>query len=158
MIYIESNSTSPYFNFALEEYLLTQKDLEDDEIFLFWRTNPTVMIGRYQNTYSEINEKYVKENNISVVRRNSGGGTIYTDMGTWQFTFIEKNYKKEGISFGKFIGPIVQALKNYRGNNTYIDISSKVGVHAHTWRDWENGKHAITRENFYKLKGLGILP
>lgn len=53
---------------------------------------------------------------------------------------------------------IVQALKNYRGNNTYIDISSKVGVHAHTWRDWENGKHAITRENFYKLKGLGILP
>ena len=111
MIYIESNSTSPYFNFALEEYLLTQKDLGDDEIFLFWRTNPTVMIGRYQNTYSEINEKYVKENNISVVRRNSGGGTIYTDMGTWQFTFIEKNYKKEGISFGKFIGPIVQALK-----------------------------------------------
>ena len=53
---------------------------------------------------------------------------------------------------------IVQALKNYRGNNTYIDTASKVGVHAHTWRDWENGKHAITRENFYKLKGLGILP
>ena len=53
---------------------------------------------------------------------------------------------------------IVQALKNYRRNNTYKDTSAIIGVHAHTWRDWENGKHAITRENFYKLKGLGILP
>ena len=111
MIYIDSNSSSPYFNFALEEYLLTEKNLEEDEIFLFWRTNPTVMIGRYQNTYCEINEKYVEENNINVVRRNSGGGTIYTDMGAWQFTFIEKNYKEERISFGKFTGPIVDALK-----------------------------------------------
>ena len=102
MIYINSNSTSPYFNFALEEYLIEHKDLGDDEIFLFWRTNPTIMVGRYQNTYSEINEKYVKENNINVVRRNSGGGTIYTDMGAWQFTFIKKNYKEEGISFDKF--------------------------------------------------------
>lgn len=111
MIYINSNSTSPYFNFALEEYLLTQKDLDDDEIFLFWRTNPTIMVGRYQNTFSEINEKYVRENNVIVVRRNSGGGTIYTDMGAWQFTFIEKNYKEEGISFDKFTGPIVEALQ-----------------------------------------------
>lgn len=111
MIYINSNSASPYFNFALEEYLLEHKDLGDDEIFLFWRTNPTIMVGRYQNTYSEINEKYVKENNINVVRRNSGGGTIYTDMGAWQFTFIEKNYKEEGISFEKFTGPIVDALQ-----------------------------------------------
>ena len=111
MIYINSNSTSPYFNFALEEYLIEHKDLGDDEIFLFWRTNPTIMVGRYQNTYSEINEKYVKENNINVVRRNSGGGTIYTDMGAWQFTFIKKNYKEEGISFDKFIGPIVDALQ-----------------------------------------------
>lgn len=53
---------------------------------------------------------------------------------------------------------IVQALKNYRRNNTYKDTAAIIGVHAHTWRDWENGKHAITRENFYKLKGLGILP
>ena len=111
MIYINSNSTCPYFNFALEEYLMTEKDLRDDEIFLLWRTNPTVMIGRYQNTYCEINEKYVKENNINVVRRNSGGGTIYTDMGAWQFTFIEKNYKENGISFGKFTEPIVNALR-----------------------------------------------
>ena len=53
---------------------------------------------------------------------------------------------------------INEELKKYRGNNTYKDSAAIVGVHAHTWRDWENGKHTITRENFYKLKGLGILP
>ncbi|MEN8075769.1 helix-turn-helix transcriptional regulator [Clostridioides difficile] len=53
---------------------------------------------------------------------------------------------------------IVKALKNYRGNNTYKDTAATIAVHAHTWRDWENEKHTITRENFYKLKGLGILP
>lgn len=51
-----------------------------------------------------------------------------------------------------------EELKKYRGNNTYKDTAAIVGVHAHTWRDWENGKHAITRENFYKLKGLGVIP
>ena len=111
MIYINSNSTSPYFNFALEEYLLTKKDLPEDKIFLFWRTSPTVMMGRYQNTYNEINEKYIKENNINVVRRNSGGGAIYTDNGAWQFTFIDKNYKEDSISFEKFTRPIIEALK-----------------------------------------------
>ena len=111
MIYINSNSTSPYFNFALEEYLLTKKDVGDDEIFLFWRTNPTVMVGRYQNTYCEINEKYVKEHNVNVVRRNSGGGTIYTDMGAWQFTFIKKNYQDDEISFEKFTKPVIEALR-----------------------------------------------
>lgn len=53
---------------------------------------------------------------------------------------------------------IKEELKKYRGNNTYKDTSKIVDVHAHTWCDWENGKHAITRENFYKLKGLSILP
>ena len=94
------------------------------------------MVGRYQNTYSEINEKYVKENNINLVRRNSGGGTIYTDMGAWQFTFIDKNYKEKGISFDKFTGPIVKALQkqdvdahfNSR-NDLLIEIESFQGMH-----------------------------
>lgn len=53
---------------------------------------------------------------------------------------------------------IIQILKDFRGFNTYKYIASIVSIHPHTWRDWENGKHAITRENFYILKGLGILP
>ena len=141
MIYVDSNSTSPYFNFALEEYLLTQKDLGDDEIFLFWRTSPTVMVGRYQNTLAEINEPYVKANNVNLVRRNSGGGTIYTDMGAWQFTFIQKNYKNEGISFSKFTTPVVEALRaegvdaSFSGRNDLMIGNRKFSGNAQYIKD-----------------------
>lgn len=110
MIYIENNSTNPFYNFALEYYLIYEKKLPDNHIFIFWRTEPTVMIGQYQNTLEEINEKFVKENHIHVVRRITGGGTIYTDMGGWQFSFITKG-KADQINFIEYIKPIVDALK-----------------------------------------------
>lgn len=109
MIYIENTSTNPYFNFALEYFLMKEKQLPEDQIFIFWRTEPTLMIGKYQNTLEEINERYVKEHQIYVVRRITGGGTIYTDMGGWQFSFITKG-NAEQIDFYKYIKPIIEAL------------------------------------------------
>lgn len=53
---------------------------------------------------------------------------------------------------------LAKILKEYRGNNTYVSVAKMVGVHAHTWRDWENGKYQLNRLNFYKLKRLGIIP
>jgi lipoate-protein ligase A len=109
MIYIENNSTNPYFNFALEYYLMTEKQ-PMDQVFIFWRTEPTVMIGKYQNTIEEINDRYVKEHGVNVVRRITGGGTIYTDMGGWQFSFITRG-AAEAIDFNKYIGPVIEGLK-----------------------------------------------
>lgn len=120
MIYVDSNSLSPYFNFALEYYLMTEKELDSDVIFMFWRTSPTIMVGKFQNTIEEINKKYVEENNINIVRRMSGGGTIYTDMNGWQFTFITKNYKGSGIDFKEFTDPIIEALKE-QGIDAYFN-------------------------------------
>lgn len=111
MIYIDQHSMSPFMNFAVEEYFMNEKDLGDDHLFMFWRTTPTLMVGRFQNTIEEINSKYVEENKVLVVRRNSGGGTIYTDEGTWQFSFIIKNYEKNRTSFQYFTKPIIQALQ-----------------------------------------------
>ncbi|WP_373484094.1 lipoate--protein ligase [Acetobacterium sp.] len=110
MIYIENNSTDPFFNFALEYYLITEKQLPEDQVFIFWRTEPTLMIGKYQNTIEEINEDYAKKNGIKVVRRITGGGTIYTDMGGWQFSFITRGLA-ETIDFNKYIGPVIEGLK-----------------------------------------------
>lgn len=64
MIYVENTSTNPFFNFALEYYLINEKQLPDERIFIFWRTKPTLMIGRYQNTIEEINEKFVRDHKI----------------------------------------------------------------------------------------------
>lgn len=110
ILYIDSNSLDPYFNFGLEYYLTTEKTFEDATVLLFWRTYPTLMVGKYQNTLEEINQDYAARKNIALVRRMSGGGTIYTDLGGWQYSFITKNEGQE-IQFREYTGPIIRALK-----------------------------------------------
>ena len=109
MIYIETGSTDVYYNFGLEYYFTLEKRLPDT-VFLFWRTTPTLMVGKYQNVLEEINKPYADARGIHLVRRMSGGGTIYTDMGGWQFTFIQ--HKEAGeIEFGQYIAPVIDALR-----------------------------------------------
>lgn len=109
LLYIENDSIDVYFNFALEYYLTTEKTFEDSTVLLFWRTSPTLMVGKFQNTLEEINQKYVEEKNIRLVRRMSGGGTIYTDLGGWQYSFITKAEGAQ-IRFQEYIEPVIQAL------------------------------------------------
>ena len=107
MIYIETGSTDVYYNFALEYYFTLEKCLPET-VFLFWRTTPTLMVGKYQNVLEEINKPYADEHGIHLVRRMSGGGTIYTDMGGWQFTFIQHKEARE-IKFSQYIAPVIGA-------------------------------------------------
>ena len=108
MIYIETGSTDVYYNFGLEYYFTLEKRLPET-VFLFWRTTPTLMVGKYQNVLEEINKPYADAHGIHLVRRMSGGGTIYTDMGGWQFTFIQ--HKEAGeIEFSQYIAPVIGAL------------------------------------------------
>ena len=110
MIYVDNNSTDPFFNFALEHYFMAEKKLDDD-VFVFWRTSPTLMIGKYQNAAEEINERFVREQGIHVVRRVTGGGTIYTDMGGWQFSFITRGEAGQ-IDFQTYVTPVIEALQS----------------------------------------------
>lgn len=109
MIYIETGSDDVYYNFGLEYYFTVEKKLPDT-VFLFWRTTPTLMVGKYQNVLEEINTPYAKEHGIHLVRRMSGGGTIYTDLGGWQYTFIQHR-DTDQIDFREFIEPVVDALR-----------------------------------------------
>ncbi len=119
MIYVDNNCLDPFFNFALEYYLLKEYDLGED-VFLFWRTEPALMIGRYQNTLEEINQDYIKTKNIHVVRRITGGGTIYTDPNGWQFSFIIRNKPYNEINFKIYTDPIIDALSAL-GINAYFN-------------------------------------
>jgi lipoate-protein ligase A len=109
MIYIETNSTDPFFNFGLEYYLLTQKRADDD-VFLLWRTVPTLMLGAFQNVHAEANLAYLREKGIRLARRISGGGAIYTDPGAWQFSFISPRGAGEDLSFQRFAAPVLRVL------------------------------------------------
>ena len=109
MIYIKNDSIDANFNFALENYAMNELG-EADEYFMFWRTEPTLMIGSYQNPYQEINMDYANAHNVNIVRRITGGGTIYTDMNGWQFSFIVKGDQKDKKIDSKYTKPIIDAL------------------------------------------------
>jgi len=109
MTYIKCDSENANFNFSLEKYAMDELDLSDG-YFMFWRTTPTLMVGRYQNTLAEINMPFAQANSINIVRRITGGGTIYTDPNGWQFSFIVKNRSTQQIDFDSFTKPILDAL------------------------------------------------
>jgi len=108
MIFVNNDNTDPFFNHALEEYIM---ESFTDEAFILWRNRPSILIGRNQNTYSEINSDFVKTNNIDVVRRLSGGGTVFCDLGNINFTFIT-NKGQENAGFKTFAKPVIEALNS----------------------------------------------
>lgn len=87
MVYIESPSTNPAFNLALEQYVFDRMD-RSQEYFMLWQNDNTVVIGKNQNAFAEVNQKVADAKHISVVRRLSGGGAVYHDLGNLNFTFI----------------------------------------------------------------------
>ena len=109
MIYIKNDSNNPHFNLALEEYFL--KTFLEEDYLILWQNEPAIIIGRNQNTIEEINKAFVEENNIKVVRRLSGGGAVYHDLGNLNFTFIVKADKSNINNFKKFTDSIVASLK-----------------------------------------------
>lgn len=109
MISIRNECRDPHFNLALEEYVLNYLDPKEDYVIL-WQNEPSVIIGRNQNTVEEINAKYIKDNDINVVRRLSGGGAVYHDLGNLNFTFIVSSSKDSVSNFKKFTEPVINAL------------------------------------------------
>lgn len=103
-----NKSTDPYFNLAAEQYLL---DTEDEEIFMLWRNDKAVVIGRNQNAYAEIDRAFVKEHNIAVVRRLTGGGAVFHDLGNVNFTFISPKESGAALDFSRFCAPVIAALQ-----------------------------------------------
>jgi len=108
MKFLRLNSTDPYLNLAIEEYFF---DNFTEDIFMLWQNEPTVVIGKNQNVYAEINREYLKKNNIKVARRITGGGAVYHDLGNINYSFIG-NIDQPKIDFEYFSKPIIEALSS----------------------------------------------
>lgn len=112
MIFIENEgNTNPKLNLALEEYILRNFS-PDTDYLLFYINEPSIIIGRNQNTLEEINYDYVTENGIHIVRRISGGGAVYHDLGNLNFSFITNHDNKSLNNFKKFTAPVIKVLKS----------------------------------------------
>jgi lipoate-protein ligase A len=107
MLCINIKNTNPFFCLAAEEYLL--KNFNDD-IFMLWQSENTVVVGKHQNALGEVNYRFVRENNITIARRISGGGTVFHDPGNVNFSFIKNVKSPAEISFRQFTQPVVAAL------------------------------------------------
>jgi lipoate-protein ligase A len=133
MLCITHDITDPYFNIASEEYLL--KNFHDD-IFMLYRNEPSIIIGKHQNTFAEINYWYVKEKGIKVVRRLSGGGTVFHDLGNLNFTFIRTGQEGNLVDFKRFTQPILETLLSlgipaeHGGRNDLLIKGQKISGNA----------------------------
>lgn len=107
--YLESASHDPAFNLALEQYAFDSLP-RDRSYLMLWRNDNAVIVGKYQNTVQEVNADYIRANGIKVVRRLSGGGAVYHDLGNLNFTFITDAPDVGSLDFGIFCRPVVQAL------------------------------------------------
>ena len=109
MYYLESPSTDPYFNLALEQVVFDRLD-RAHEYFMLWQNDNAIIVGKHQNTAREINAAYVKEHGVKVVRRLSGGGAVYHDLGNLNFTFVVNGGAGAAFDFSLFFRPVADAL------------------------------------------------
>jgi|SRR5665647_1648683 len=110
MRYINNHNNNPYFNLALEEYLLKNST---HEFLMLWQNSACIVIGKNQSTLLEINVDYVKDHNITVVRRLTGGGAVYHDLGNVNYTFIVNDCENDLFDFKKHTQPIIEVLHKY---------------------------------------------
>ncbi|KZE47666.1 lipoate--protein ligase [Rossellomorea marisflavi] len=101
--------TDPRINLAIEEYALKNLDINESYL-LFYINEPSIIIGKNQNTIEEINTDYVEKQGLHVVRRLSGGGAVYHDLGNLNFSFITKDDGDSFHNFKKFTEPVIEAL------------------------------------------------
>jgi len=137
-----NDSTNPYYNLALEEFLLKNDSITED-LFYVWRNDKSIVIGRNQNPFLEVDMDYVLKNKIPIVRRISGGGTVFQDLGNINFTFITNNISEHLNNYHYFLDPVIKILNNL-GLKTYFVEKSHIYL--------EHKKISGNAQSYYKNK------
>ena len=148
MRYIDNPNTDPALNMALEEYLMTAPKFAamEEPLVMLYFSAPSVLVGRHQNTFEEVNLDYVEAHKLPVVRRRSGGGAIYEDLGTLILAFITP-YRRDNVrNFRRFTAPVVATLQalglpaELSGRNDILIEGRKVSGSA----QYTDGKRMVT--------------
>jgi lipoate-protein ligase A len=140
MKYITNLSNNPNYNLAFEEYCFKNLPHDEDYVF-FWINGPAIIVGKNQNTIEEINQEFVRENDIKIVRRITGGGAVYHDLGNLNFSIFTKSEGKERIDFGQINIPILKSLERFGieaklsgRNDLTVDDKKVSGIAQSVWK------------------------
>lgn len=106
MIQIETTSHDPFFNQAFEDYVF--RTYREGDVLLLWRNRPAVVVGCYQNICREVHMRALLDRGIPVVRRMSGGGTVYHDLGNLNYTLISD--QTGPLDYDRCLEPVIRAL------------------------------------------------
>ena len=142
MKFVESHSTDAEYNLAFEEFIFKNLPLDGDEEYVYlWQNDKAVIIGKNQNAWAEINENFLEESGTKLVRRITGGGAVYHDLGNLNFSFITKDKGQGKIDFSTYYVPIVEALKKIGvpaelsgRNDITVDGKKVVGASQSIWK------------------------
>ena len=136
MLYVDNSGvTDAHLNLAFEEHILRNR-MGDDDLLLFYVNAPAIIIGRNQNTIEEIDSDVVAERGIRVVRRVSGGGAVYHDLGNLNFSFMTRDVHNRFNRYDRFNGPVVDVLRELGvpaeigGRNDIIADGRKISGNA----------------------------
>ncbi len=135
MDYYWNERTDPAYNLALEEVMAEQADAP---FAMLWRNRPAVIVGRNQNACREFNAAYAREHGVAVVRRMTGGGAVYHDLGNLNFSIFafETDANRRYVDFAPFAGPVLAALRalgvkaEFSGRNDILVDGRKVSGSA----------------------------
>lgn len=136
MKYLETKKTDPYYNLAFEEYIL--KHYRKGDYLLLWQNDNTIVMGLHQNPYEEINLAKADELKVKIVRRITGGGTVYHDLGNLNYSYITDWKEGEDLAFGRFLQPVIEAFQKYglhmevKGRNDLLLDGKKISGNAQT--------------------------
>jgi lipoate-protein ligase A len=139
MIFVESDGTDARYNLALEQYMFGWCD-RDEGCLMLWKNHNTIVVGKHQNTAAEVNAEYVRDHEITVVRRLSGGGAVYHDLGNLNYTIITGD-EGDSFDFARFCVPVVEALRSLSvpaevsGRNDIVIDGKKISGSAQYKRD-----------------------
>ncbi|MGD0340794.1 MAG: lipoate--protein ligase [Bacteroidales bacterium] len=133
------SSTDPFFNLAVDEYLLKSSN---EEYLILGINSPAVIIGKHQIPHRETDARYIAMNNIPVIRRISGGGTVFHDQGNLNFSFISNSAPGKQVDFRKYMQPVIKFLATagagvtFEGKNDLKINGLKISGNAeHVWRN-----------------------
>lgn len=128
-------STDPFTNIAAEEYFARNTG---EDLCMIWCNEKSVIIGKHQNAYAEINYPFICEHQIPVIRRISGGGAVYHDEGNINFTFIQKTGTGNQVAFKQFTAIVVKMMKHF---GLDVQVGKRDSLYIHEKKFSGNAEH-----------------